>query len=810
MVLAGTGKVRWIGLLIMLFPAFLVSQSKYCYDKTRISLPSGQDTISFKLSNLDSSSILKVSIKPLLSRTGYLVCDEKNNILQVFKKNFISIGALTPGVYRIWGFLYIGSLTAEPGADATNSRLGSFCYSLTQNFIQLTIIGEETEALFSIEILHHGNGNSKLNGIGNDFPAIGGVDRFKAVVDSIRVRSVTDGRPPILVGTGDLIQAGVEFSANQRLNPSDPFYEARAAAALGYDLAGLGNQDFDFGPDLLAKLIFDAPGPFIASNLDFSQSPSLQPLYDSRKLSSSIVVWRDSQQIGFVHLVEPNLKRLSNPGQVEVKPDWIEAAQQEIDQLQASGVNKLVLITHFEHFDAEKEILAQLDGVDVLIAGGSEAFLSNVPDTDAIPGFADADQVQGNYPLLAKDRTGRNVYVVAVPGSYAYLGRLVVAFDKNGEIVKIDPASGPVKIDAPVVDPALKMSVVDPLNNYVNSLASNRIGATQVELDGRAESVRAFETNAGNLIADALFWQADFFAPIFGIEKPDIAIEYAGAIQNSVVIPARRPITELNTFQMLPGADFVVVTEKINPGRLKQILEHAFSGDPTDFGDQFLQISGFKLVYDPNGMARQVDANGNVLVEGSRIVRVVLQDGTVLIDNGNVLEGAPGVSVATSNLILQGKLEFPFDGISFSNLTVTHQQALANYIVFALSGSIFEAKYPEGGEGRIMKVQDNGIMAPVPFPATEINGTKNINTSVFPNPVENSFAISYVSEQDTQTEITLFDRNGRAIRRLFSGRDGGGFVQHQFDRKTIGIPSGIFVLVIKHGHVLVAQKLVFR
>ncbi len=44
--------------------------------------------------------------------------------------------------------------------------------------------------------------------------------------------------------------------------------------------------------------------------------------------------------------------------------------------------------------------------------------------------------------------------------------------------------------------------------------------------------------------------------------------------------------------------------------------------------------------------------------------------------------------------------QYPYRGAPFTSVGVTYQQALANYIVDALVGSITAADYPEGGEGR--------------------------------------------------------------------------------------------------------------
>jgi len=48
--------------------------------------------------------------------------------------------------------------------------------------------------------------------------------------------------------------------------------------------------------------------------------------------------------------------------------------------------------------------------------------------------------------------------------------------------------------------------------------------------------------------------------------------------------------------------------------------------------------------------------------------------------------------------------ELPDRGAPFTNIGVTFQQALANYIQMGLAGTITAADYPEGGEGRIVRL----------------------------------------------------------------------------------------------------------
>ena len=61
----------------------------------------------------------------------------------------------------------------------------------------------------------------------------------------------------------------------------------------------------------------------------------------------------------------------------------------------------------------------------------------------------------------------------------------------------------------------------------------------------------------------------------------------------------------------------------------------------------------------------------------------------------------PAITIAITDFLARGGDQYPFRGAPFTTVGVSYQQALSNYIVNGLGGSITSAQYPEGGEGRI-------------------------------------------------------------------------------------------------------------
>ncbi len=558
------------------------------------------------------------------------------------------------------------------------------------------------EGEFTLTLLHNNDGESKLISANPSQPDFGGIARFATVVREARAAA---GGASLLVSSGDNFLAGPQWNAS--LQNGVPYYDTIALDLIRYDAFCIGNHEFDFGPGILANFIEgfrDTPpvvaAPFLSANLDFAAEPALAPLAAAGRIAASTVVTVEGRAIGIIGATTPQLPFISSPGGVTVDADVAARVQAQVDLLQSQGVGIIVVISHLQSVGDDLVLVSQLRGVDIVVAGGGDDLLAN-PGTLLLPG----DTAAGAYPLEATDLDGRTVPVVTTTGDYRYLGRLAATFDAAGEIVSIDPGSGPIRViggdapDAAAPDPWIQLLVVDPVEAAVASLEQNLLAVSEVELDGRTSAIRSRETNEGNLVADALRWQASELAASFGVPVPDVAIQNGGGIRNNSIVPPG-DLSEFDTFSILPFANFVSVFPEISPADLKAILENAVSrvspppGFPGSGSGRFAQVSGFRFAYE------------KVAPPGSRVVEVVLDDGTVLVEDGVPVEGARSIVVATIDFLARGGDEYPFGDRPFVNLGATYQQALANYLTIGLGGLVSAKEYPEGGEGRIVQLQN--------------------------------------------------------------------------------------------------------
>jgi 2',3'-cyclic-nucleotide 2'-phosphodiesterase (5'-nucleotidase family) len=567
-----------------------------------------------------------------------------------------------------------------------------------------------------LTLLHNNDGESELLEASQGTPDFGGVARFVTLVRTLR-EEANLRRPSceevsaeehqcggtIVVSSGDNFLAGPEFNAS--LTRGVPYFDAIALDRVGYDALAIGNHEFDFGPEVLADFIESFERGrierFLSANLDFSGEPRLAALVADSRIRRARFVKRGGQEIGIVGATTPQLPFISSPRNVvanEVAP----AVQREVDRLTDRGTKIIVLISHLQSVTEDLALIPLLRNVDIAVAGGGDELLANDDDL-LIPG----DVAVGSYPLEATDADGRTIPVVTTSGAYNYVGRLIAGFDEDGKLVRIRNESGPVRVagganpDAVPPDPRVESRVVEPVQASIEGLAANVIATSEVPLDGRRTEIRTVETNEGNLVADALLWQANELAAGFGVAPAQVGLQNGGGIRNDAIIPAG-PFSELATFDILPFSNLVAIVPDISRELFKEILENAVSNVEAVDG-RFAQIAGFSFTWDPAGTAQVLDETFAVVTPGTRIVDVTLDDGTAIVDDGAVVPGA-ALNIATIDFSARGGDQYPYRGAPFTSVGVSYQQALRNYIVDGLGGTITAGDYPEGGEGRIQRV----------------------------------------------------------------------------------------------------------
>jgi len=525
-----------------------------------------------------------------------------------------------------------------------------------------TLISEEAGASVTLTVLHNNDGESKL--LGDAESGFPGVARFVAAMRELQAAAAG---PVVTLTSGDNFLASLELGVS--LDREGPMYDSVALSGV-YDAMALGNHDFDFGPGVTARFIegFDPPIPFLSANIDVSAEPALAALAERGLVAPSTVIEAGGERIGVIGAVTPWLPNISSPRNVVVSA-VLPAVQAEADRLAADGVNKIILVSHLQDVNEEVALIAELTGVDVVIAGGGDDLLANPGDTCQTD-----EQPVSPYPMWVDDASSGPVPVVTAPGGYRCIGKLDVTFDADGNVIAATGFSIGVALDREP-GPTVQADVVEPLTSEVALVDSTQIGTSEVELEGRKSALRTQSTNIGSLMADALRVRGAHLAPGFGVEAPLVAVTNGGGLRNDSVIGAGQ-VTVGTTWDIAPFNN-VVVVGTVERATLVELLERALSALPGASG-QFPHVSGMSVAYDADGAAQGIDRDGDCeLTEptGGRVWSVKLDDGTEIVRYGRVVDGDP-VTIATVDFLANGGDCYPLGDIGFTRLGITYQQAL--------------------------------------------------------------------------------------------------------------------------------------
>ena len=178
---------------------------------------------------------------------------------------------------------------------------------------------------------------------------------------------------------------------------------------MGYDAATIGNHEFDFGMDNMAKLFRQANFPIVCSNYDVTGTV-LEGL-----VKPYITLKRNGVKIG-VFALAPPMKGLVFDGNCEgiTFLDPAETAQKYIDLLRKQEKCDLVIcISHLGwnvSVYPDEKFLSQTEGCDLVLGGHTHTYM---PSLEYAP--------DKNGKLIPVDQNGKHA---------VFVGKLVLSLEK--------------------------------------------------------------------------------------------------------------------------------------------------------------------------------------------------------------------------------------------------------------------------------------------------------------------------------------------------------------------------------------------
>ncbi|MDP2578664.1 bifunctional metallophosphatase/5'-nucleotidase [Shimia thalassica] len=380
----------------------------------------------------------------------------------------------------------------------------------------------------------------------------GGSARLITAVEAARGRAENS----ILVDGGDQFQGTLFYT----------YYKGKVAAEmmnkLGYDGMTVGNHEFDDGPEVLRGFM-DAVGfPVLMSNADVTKEELLADV-----LQKSTVIEKGGEKIGLIGLTPQDTDELASPGQNVTFSDPVAAVQGEVDKLTAMGVNKIIVLSH-SGYGVDQHVAANTTGVDVIVGGHDNTYLSNT-----------SDKAKGPYPTM--------VGGTAIVQAYAYgkfLGELNIVFNDAGEIKS---ATGePIIMDASVSEDAGTKARISELAAPLEEIRQKVVAASSAAIMGDRSVCRVEECAMGNLVADAMLARvAD--------QGVTIAITNSGGLRASI---DEGDVTMGEVLTVLPFQN-TLSTFEVSGQVVIDALENGVS-QVEDVKGRFPQVAGLKFTWD--------------------------------------------------------------------------------------------------------------------------------------------------------------------------------------------------------------------
>ena len=362
--------------------------------------------------------------------------------------------------------------------------------------------------------------------------------------------------------------------------------------AMGVDVVGFGNHEFDFGVEVLKARIAESAFPWVGTNIT---GP------DGKPFPGSVTTWTKTVgdiKVGFLGVVTPESAQLSAGGADATFTNVLAAASLAVKALRDDGANVVVALTH-QTIEEDRTLAVKVKGIDLMLGGH---------DHDPISFY------EGSTLILKAGADGH------------YLGVIDLAVStkttEKGPATTVLPAGWRFVSTAGVAPDPEVASLVKRYTDQLDATLAAVIGRTETDLDSRKDAVRTREATMGNLIADALRE---------GL-KADVAITNGGGIRADALRPAGSTLTRKDIFAEMPFGNVAVLTV-LSGADLLAALEHGVSKVEEKAG-RFPQVSGLAFTYDPK------------LPSGTRVTGVRV--------GGQPLDPVKTYRVATNDYMLKG------------------------------------------------------------------------------------------------------------------------------------------------------------
>ena len=486
----------------------------------------------------------------------------------------------------------------------------------------------------------------------------GAIERY-AYMAALRDEYKGKGAEVILADAGDYSQGTAYVSITKGENAFDMMN------AVGYDVATIGNHEFDYGWEQLKANADKATFKIVCADVLEGGATIFDP---------NTIIEKGGVKIGFFGMQTPEAQTKANPALIQgltflAGEDLYDCAQAQVDALETAGADVIICLSHLG-VDASSEpntsydMLDNTTGIDMVIDGHSHTVMKATAET----------------PIQSTGTAFANIGVIVIDNATK---KIVDNF--------LYEVPGTLTADTAVAAKAHEIM------EHVNMAYGAVFAKSEVELNGAKapNGNRDGETNLGDLITDAMLWSIQ--------KNPDsvtVPMENVLAITNGGGIRApihKGDVTKKDVNTVLPFGNTVAVVY-VTGAELLEALEASTYCTPEAVGG-FPQVSGIEFIVDTSAAydANDTTYPGSTYYGPKSINRV-----TIIGVNGEEFDPEATYAVITNNFLAAGGDTY----YAFANASAQFDtglpldEVLMDYITEELGGVIGE-EYAQP-QGRIV------------------------------------------------------------------------------------------------------------
>lgn len=456
----------------------------------------------------------------------------------------------------------------------------------------------------------------------------GAIDLYAAMA-SLKADYEAQGAEVILADAGDYSQGTVYVSVNRGADA------VTMMNATGYDVATIGNHEFDYGYAQLAENMKAAKFKVLCADVLGADGKTI--------FDANTIIEKGGVKIGFFGLETPEAQTKANPKLIEglkflAGKDGSElynCAAAQVAALKEQGADIIVCLAHLG-IDGSSEPYTSYDlaknvkGIDFIIDGHSHSVITAGPNGEAIQSTGTAF---ANIGVITIDNATKQI-----------VGNELKAIwhtEKNADgkdVTVVDYQTRDEKVAA-----AAK-AIIDPIDKAYGE----KFAVSKVTLNGAKapNGNRDSETNLGDLITDAMLWKIRSDATIKVPVENVVAITNGGGIRATV---KAGDITKKDINTVLPFGNTLAVVY-VTGAELLEALEASTFCTPESLGG-FPQAAGVTFAVKTY---EKYDANPNPYPKSTYYGPNSIQRVTIDNVNGKAFDPTATYAVVTNNFVAGG------------------------------------------------------------------------------------------------------------------------------------------------------------